>query len=199
VVGPGGECPASARSPVPIPRLTPHCSRRPPVSAPLPFPGVPYMIGYSETTAVLPAPHTSRPVPPRARDHHARLPATHCRCHVHWRFALGQNRVLWRGLYGNDREPNLAAFVARLPTLAPALADFVRLIRFQLAPLTCHTRLRRRIEAALAQHLSRQPGLVGPFQDAGIHYTPRRASEELIAVLCRSSTMLLGLPARLEA
>ena len=68
-------------------------------------------------------------------------------------FAVGQKRALWRGLYGNDREPGLAAFVECLPSLAPALANFVRLIRFHLAPLTCHTRLRRRIEAALAMHL----------------------------------------------
>jgi hypothetical protein len=115
------------------------------------------------------------------------------------RFALGQKHVLWLGLYGNDREPSLAAFVERLPTLAPALADFVRLIRFHLAPLTCDTRLRRRIEAALALHLYSQPGLVGQFQDAGIRYAPRRACEEPIDVRCQSSEVLLDLPARLEA
>jgi hypothetical protein len=102
-------------------------------------------------------------------------------------------------MHGNDRESGLAAFVERLPTLAPALADFVRLMQFYLPPLTCHTRLRRRIEAALALHVSRQPGLVGSFQDAGIRYAPRRASEEPVEVLCMSSAVLLGLPARLVA
>jgi hypothetical protein len=115
------------------------------------------------------------------------------------RFAFGHKHVLWRGLHGNDREPGLAAFVERLPTLAPALAGFVRLMRFHLAPLTCDTRLRRRIEAALALHVSSQPGLVGSFQDAGIRYLPRRAGEEPVEVLCMSSAVLLGLPARLEA
>jgi hypothetical protein len=114
-------------------------------------------------------------------------------------FAVGQKRALWRGMYGRDRESGLAAFVECLPTLAPALADFVRLIRFHLAPLTCHMRLRRRIEAALALHLSSQPGVVGQFQDAGIRYEPRRSGEEAIEVICRSSMVLLGLPARLEA
>jgi hypothetical protein len=84
------------------------------------------------------------------------------------RFAAGQKHVLWRGMYGSDREAGLAEFVERLPTLALALADFVRLIRFHLARLTYHTRLRRRIEAALALHLSRQPGIVPQCQDAGI-------------------------------
>jgi hypothetical protein len=44
------------------------------------------------------------------------------------RFVLGHKHVLWRAMYGNDREAGLAAFVERLPMLAPALADFVRLI-----------------------------------------------------------------------
>jgi hypothetical protein len=87
----------------------------------------------------------------------------------------------------------------RLPTLAPALADVVRLTRFHLAPLTCDTCLGRRIEAALAQHLPRQRGLVGSYQDAGIHYAPWRASEEPIDVRCQSSAVRLSLPTRLEA
>jgi hypothetical protein len=115
------------------------------------------------------------------------------------RFALGHKHMLWRGLYGNDREAGLAAFVERLPALPPALADFVRLMRFHLAPLTCDPRLRRRIEAALARHLSRQPGLVGPFQEVGIRYAPRCAGEEPIDVRCQSSAVLLGLPTCLEA
>jgi hypothetical protein len=102
-------------------------------------------------------------------------------------------------MYGNDHEPGLAAFVERLPTLAPALADFVRLMRFHLAPLTCDTRLRRRIEAVFVLHLSSQPGLVEQFQDAGIRYAPRCAGEEPINVRCQSSAVLLGLPARFEA
>jgi hypothetical protein len=51
------------------------------------------------------------------------------------RFAVGHKHVLWRGMYGNAREADLGAFVGRLPTLAPALADFVRLIRFHARPL----------------------------------------------------------------
>jgi hypothetical protein len=114
-------------------------------------------------------------------------------------FAVGQKHALWQGMYGNDREAGLAEFVECLPTSAPALANFVRLIRFHLAPLTCHTSLRRRIEAALAMHRYRQPGLVGPFQEVGIRYVPRCAGEEPIDVRCQSSAVLLGLPACLEA
>jgi hypothetical protein len=88
--------------------------------------------------------------------------------------------------------------VEHLPTLVLALANFVRLIRFHLAPLTCHTRFRRQIEAALALYLHRQPGIVGTFQDVGIRSAPRRTGEKPIDVRCQSSALLLGLPARLE-
>jgi hypothetical protein len=114
-------------------------------------------------------------------------------------FAVSHKHVLWRGMYGNDREASLAAFVERLPTPAPALAVFVRLMRFHLAPLTCDTRLRRWIEAALALCLHRQLGIVGSFQDVGIRYAPRRAGEEPVDVFCQSSAVLLGLPAHLVA
>ena len=90
--------------------------------------------------------------------------------------------ALWRGMCGSDRDAGLAASVERLSTLAPAVADVVRLLRFHLAPLTCQTRLHRRIEAALARQLSGQRGLVGSFQDAGIHDVRRCAGEEPVEV-----------------
>lgn len=102
-------------------------------------------------------------------------------------------------MYGNGREAGLDVFVERLSAFAPALADFVRLIPFHLAPLTCHTSLRRRIEAALALHLSRQPGLGGPFPDVDICHVSRCASEEPIDVRCQSPAVLLRLPARFVA
>jgi hypothetical protein len=112
---------------------------------------------------------------------------------------VGQTRALWRGMYGRDRKSGLAIFVQRLRMLAPALSDFVLLMRFHLAPLTCHTRLRRRSEAALAHHLSCQPDLVGLFQDAGIRYVLRCGGEDPIDVLFQSSTVLLGLLAHFMA
>jgi hypothetical protein len=102
-------------------------------------------------------------------------------------------------MYGNGCEADLDVFVERLPALAPALADFVRLVPFHLAPLACHTSLRRRIEAALALHLSRQSGLGGRFPDVDICHVSRCAGEEPIEVRCQSPAGLLGLPACLEA
>jgi hypothetical protein len=55
------------------------------------------------------------------------------------------------------------------------------------------------VKATIVQHLSRQPGLVGSFQDAGIRYLPRRAEVEPIQVRCQSAVVLRGLPAHFVA
>ena len=81
------------------------------------------------------------------------------------RLAVGQTRILWRGMYGRHRESGLAMFVECLPTRAPAVADVLRRMPFHLAPVTCYTRLRKGLEAALALHLSRLSGFVGSCQD----------------------------------
>jgi hypothetical protein len=55
-------------------------------------------------------------------------------------------------------------------------------------------RLRERIESALALHLYAQPGMVGAFQEEGVHYRPRWPSEEPVQVRFRCGAMLLGVP-----
>jgi hypothetical protein len=70
------------------------------------------------------------------------------------RFAVGHKHVVCRVLYRNDHELGLAAFMECLLILAPALADFVSLMRFRLTPLACRTRLRRGRNVALVLDLS---------------------------------------------
>jgi hypothetical protein len=111
----------------------------------------------------------------------------------------GKKRLLWRGMYGRDKEESPTLFVAQLPSLAPALQSYVRLIRFHLAPVDVEARLRKRIEAALAAHLRDQPGPVGSFQDIDIRYHPRRANELPVHVVVRTSVALEGLPEALAA
>ena len=114
-------------------------------------------------------------------------------------FSRGVKEALWRGMYGATKEKGLEDFVDRLPALAGKLAAFVRMMRFRLAPLDCEPRLRERIEAAVSQHMQRQPGLVGSFQDHGVRYRPRReAEEEPIVVRCLATGQILGLPRTLE-
>lgn len=114
-------------------------------------------------------------------------------------FLRGERNLLWRGLYGSGAEPSLLGFVERLPTLAPPLAEFVRAMRFHVAPTTCGDRLRRRIEAAIALHLYGQANPIGELQDAGIHYAPRLPEEEAVVVHLEWAQRPLGVPDALEA
>jgi hypothetical protein len=97
-------------------------------------------------------------------------------------FLRGEKDLLWRGVNGRGAQPNVAGFVDKLPAWAPALVEFVRSIRFHVAPTTCSGRSRRRIEAALANHLREQKGLIGKFQEADVRYARRRVNEETITV-----------------
>ena len=79
----------------------------------------------------------------------------------------------------------------QLSTLAYA---FLTQFRVFLAPLDKdNQRLRQRIEAAIAQDLLQQDGLIGSFQDNDIIYYPRRQSEPPIKIKLNAYEQLLGL------
>lgn len=107
---------------------------------------------------------------------------------------VGRREVLWLGLYGRSRETSLAGFVERLPVLAPALQTFVDLVRFHIAAFEGDTRLRKRIEAAIADHLYAQQGLAAEFQEQDIHYDRKLSEEPTVEVAVRSQVRLEGLP-----
>lgn len=113
-------------------------------------------------------------------------------------FAQGRKELLWRGVYGAGAERSVEGFVSQLPTIAPALVQFVRAIRFHVAPISTSDRLRQRIEASLADHLYRQEGAVGKFQDP-IHYSPRLENEDPVRVLLTWQARPLGVPDALVA
>ena len=100
-------------------------------------------------------------------------------------------------MFGRLRERGLSDFATKLPELSPALIRFVQIIRFHLAPIECDDRLRKRIEAALADHLYVQDGVVGQFQDDDIRYERTRQDEEPLAATFRWSGRVRGVPDRL--
>ena len=75
----------------------------------------------------------------------------------------------------------------------------ILVLRFFLAPTSCDKRLRRRMEAAIAQALYASLGNVGTFQDHGIRYEQRMKSEQPVACIATSPVPLLGLPEQLLA
>lgn len=109
-------------------------------------------------------------------------------------FVRGVKEPLWSGMFGKSRERTLSEFVRRLPELAPALVEFVRAMRFYLAPLAGDARIRKRIEAALADHFHAQGGVVAQFQDGDIHYERTRPGEVPLVLSCHWPGHIRGAP-----
>jgi hypothetical protein len=107
--------------------------------------------------------------------------------------------ILGGNLPGLVDDPLVEDVVIKMPPAPPLAGVVARQMPGIRDPLTCGTRLRRRIEAALALHLSRQSGLGGRFPDVDICHVSRCAGEGPIEVRCQSPAGLLDLPARLGA
>jgi len=142
---------------------------------------------------------TGRPFARRMEEHLSEQLSGRYRLYEPTAFLRGEKKLLWPGVYGPGSEPSVAGFVQQLPALAPALVLIVRAIRFHVAPTTCDDRIRRRIEAALAQHLREQDGDVGAFQDEHVRYVPRRPNEKPILVRFGWQQRPLGGPDTIEA
>jgi hypothetical protein len=109
-------------------------------------------------------------------------------------FARGEKDLAWGGMWRSGQELRIPAFLDMLPNLLPDLVGFIRQMRFFAAPLVCDTRLRNRIEGAIAAHLYAQPGKIGLFQDRGIRYSPRTPEEKPIEIAIHCERVLRGLP-----
>jgi len=113
-------------------------------------------------------------------------------------FARGEKRKIWARSYGKDKR-TLGECVEASVALAPQILELSRLLRFFVAPMTYEDRIRRRMEAALADELAKAPGEIGAFQDEGVWYQRRREMEAPIDVVVGSSSSILGLPTELMA
>jgi len=109
-------------------------------------------------------------------------------------FLTGKKKLLWGGMFGRTKERSLAEFLRKLPDLGNAIVEFVHLFHFHLAALECENLLRKRVEAAIADHFYAQDGVVGEFQDDDIRYDRSFPSEDSITVKCRSSVLIRGFP-----
>ncbi len=113
------------------------------------------------------------------------------------KFAAGRKEQLWPGRFTKERK-SVKEFIDRYEELVPAITALTKLYRFHLAPLTLEKRSVERIEAGLANYLYASPGIVGAFQEEGIHYRSRKPDEPSFGVQFRSRTPLLGLPDKLS-
>jgi hypothetical protein len=136
----------------------------------------------------------------RLRQHYKELAAARYHIYSAREFAFGEKIALWQGRYdpvGRKSDDECRANCARL---SERIREMALVIRFFLAPLSCDTRIRRRVEAAIALPLFDAPGKIGTFQDRGsVRYHRRTNSEEPVACVASSPVLLLGLPERFWA
>jgi hypothetical protein len=92
----------------------------------------------------------------------------------------GKKVCIWPGKYDKEFKFSIPSLADSFTKLAPTIVSLARLYRFYLAPIDCDMRLRQRLEAAIADHLYKKPGIIGQFQDRGIRYRPRKREEKEI-------------------
>jgi hypothetical protein len=114
-------------------------------------------------------------------------------------FARGEKVALWPGRFDAAHRKSGKECIAIYSQLCAQIRELTFILRFFLAPLSCEDRIRRRVEAAIANALYAAPGIVGAFQDHGIRYDSRKNDEEPIQCVIISPVPLLGLPERFLA
>jgi len=116
-------------------------------------------------------------------------------------FAEGKKELVWGGMWkpGTKGPRRMLEFLNRYSELSPLIYEFLGMLKIFVAPLDVEKRIRERIEAAIANRLYQQPGVVGKFQDDDIKYRPRRTDEEPFSVRMGSFETILGLCSELTA
>ena len=113
-------------------------------------------------------------------------------------FKRGEKISLWNGMYLRYKTPEPTKLVEIYPNISSQIIELAKTYRFFIAPLEVEKRILERIECAFARHLYGQPGKIGGFQERGLNYRSRIASEQPEIALFKSSTKILGLPESLE-
>lgn len=113
-------------------------------------------------------------------------------------FKRGERGSLWGGMYLRRRTPAIIELAKMYPTISGQIIDLANTYRFFIARLDAEGRILERIECALARHLHKQPGKVGAFQEPGLNYRSRFASEQPATAIFNSTEKILGLPESLE-
>jgi len=116
-------------------------------------------------------------------------------------FGQGTKILVWGGMWkpGRRGAHHMLEFLNQYPELSSVIYEFLGKFSIFLAPLDVKERVRKRIEAAVANRLYEQPGLFGKFQDTDIRYHPRQPDEEPISVTMVSFEPILGLCSELTA
>jgi len=108
----------------------------------------------------------------------------------------GDKYLLWPGMWQGERIARAEKYIADLPTLAPQLGAFLRVLRLYVAPIETEPRVRKRVEAGLADAFYRL-GDGRHLQDNDIRYNRRQLGEDEMVVQVSCSAAILGWPSSL--
>jgi len=109
-------------------------------------------------------------------------------------FMSGKKVLVWGGMWKTSTRINrMEEFLNRYSELSPIITQFLQCMRVFIAPLKEEKKIIERIEAAVAQQLYGQTGIVGAFQDNDIRYRPKRNDEEPIIIKMSQTENLLGI------
>jgi len=111
----------------------------------------------------------------------------------------GKKELVWNGLWKKEVRDCIPEFVDNYVELAPKIKEYLELIRVFVAPFETTTRIRRRIEGAVARSFREQPTPIGTFIEDDIRYNRRSVDEEPIEVSISCNHKILGLNADLSA
>jgi len=114
-------------------------------------------------------------------------------------FSRGKKELIWNGLWKKEVRDCIPDFVDNYIELAPKIKEYLELIRVFVTPFETTTRIRRRIEGAIALSIREQPSPVGTFIESDIRYNRRGVDEEPIEVSISCNHKILGLNADLSA
>jgi hypothetical protein len=114
-------------------------------------------------------------------------------------FSQGKKELIWNGLWKKEVRDCMPDFVDNYIELAPKIKEYLELIRVFVAPFETTTRIRRRIEGAIASSLREQPSPIGTFFENDIRYNRRSVDEQPIEVSTSCSHRILGLKANIFA
>lgn len=109
----------------------------------------------------------------------------------------GVERIIWDGLWRGDAQKRLPEFLRRYETLAPLTKRYLFGQAIFLAPFRGETRLRRRIEVALAHHIRSKPDASG-LLPGDIRYVVRKAAQSAVKIDISADRPIEGLPLELR-
>ncbi|HEV8328129.1 MAG TPA: hypothetical protein VGQ08_11635 [Nitrospiraceae bacterium] len=79
--------------------------------------------------------------------------------------------------------------------LSPSIHEFIQQSYIFFIPFEADTRIRRRVESAIANHLYKQPSPVGEFMDSDIHYIKKlQKGETPIEIEIYGGQQIRGFP-----